>query len=65
LDQTPAQMAAFQDTIFAQDAPIVCSQRPKRLPLGSGELPGPLDRVSSAYRRYLLRIGVQTGVIRA
>jgi phenylpropionate dioxygenase-like ring-hydroxylating dioxygenase large terminal subunit len=63
LGQTPAEMAAFQDTIFAQDSPIVCSQTPKRLPLVGSELHGPLDRVSAAYRRYLLRMGVQTGVL--
>ncbi len=63
LNQTPEQMAGFQDTIFAQDAPIVMSQRPKRLPLTQGELHGPLDRVSAAYRRYLHRLGVKTGIL--
>jgi phenylpropionate dioxygenase-like ring-hydroxylating dioxygenase large terminal subunit len=59
-------LIAFQDTIFAQDKPIVQSQRPKRLPIGLDasitEASGPLDRIASAYRRYLKRRDVKTGV---
>lgn len=58
------KLTGFQDTIFSQDKPIVESQRPKCLPLASGaELHGPADRSSSAYRRYLSRVGVRFGVI--
>ena len=56
----------FQDTVFAQDRPVVESQTPKRLPIGIEapvrELHSPADRMSSAYRRYLSRLGVSLGV---
>ena len=56
----------FQDTVFAQDRPVVESQRPKRLPIGKdgkvAEVHGPADRMSSAYRRYLMRLKVVLGV---
>jgi phenylpropionate dioxygenase-like ring-hydroxylating dioxygenase large terminal subunit len=65
LNQTPQQMIAFQTTIFAQDQPIVESQMPKALPLESGEVHGPLDKVSAAYRRYLLKAGVVCGTVRS
>jgi phenylpropionate dioxygenase-like ring-hydroxylating dioxygenase large terminal subunit len=62
--QTPQQLIDFQNIIFAQDRPIVESQTPKALPLEpSAERHGPLDRVSAAYRRYLLRLGVACGVL--
>lgn len=48
----------FQDRIFAQDLPILESQRPKRLPLVGGELHSAADRLSAAYRRYLVACGV-------
>lgn len=55
-------MRAFQDAIFAQDRPIVESQRPRRLPLDPrAELHGAADKASAAYRRYLKRIGVTVG----
>ncbi len=57
-----SQIVAFQDEIFRQDRVIIESQTPKLLPLTTGELHGPLDRVSAAYRRYLSRLGVKTGV---
>lgn len=57
-----ASMRAFQDAIFAQDAPIVASQRPKRLPLDPrAELHCAADKASAAYRRYLARAGVTYG----
>jgi len=66
------ELRAFQDTVFAQDRPIVESQTPKTLPLGNSggigdsgavsEVHGPADRLSSAYRRYLARLGVSLGV---
>jgi phenylpropionate dioxygenase-like ring-hydroxylating dioxygenase large terminal subunit len=61
LGQTPAQMAAFQDTIFAEDSAVVESQSPKALPLNGLELHGPLDRVSAAYRRFLQRLRIECG----
>ncbi len=61
-----AELISFQDSIFSQDKPIVESQQPKRLPIGLEaqfhELSGPLDRIASAYRRYLKRSGVTVGV---
>ncbi|MBN9370525.1 MAG: hypothetical protein ABS53_06810 [Hydrogenophaga sp. SCN 70-13] len=55
----------FQDTVFAQDRPVVESQTPKALPIGRtarvAEVHGPADRVSSAYRRYLQRLGIALG----
>ena len=62
---TEASMRAFQDAIFARDAPIVQSQRPKRLPLDArAELHCAADRASAAYRRYPLREGVRFGTCR-
>lgn len=55
----------FQDTVFAQDRPVVESQTPRTLPIGRTapitEVHGPADRVSSAYRRYLNRLGIALG----
>jgi phenylpropionate dioxygenase-like ring-hydroxylating dioxygenase large terminal subunit len=63
-ESTDEKLTGFQDTIFSQDKPILESQRPKSLPLAAGaELHGPADRASSAYRRYLSRVGVRFGVI--
>lgn len=60
---TDEELAAFQDTIFAQDLLIVQSQRPKRLPLAPGaELNGAADRTSAAYRRFLSQTGIGFGV---
>jgi phenylpropionate dioxygenase-like ring-hydroxylating dioxygenase large terminal subunit len=51
---TDETLRAFQNTIFAQDKPIVESQTPKRLPLNlRAESHGTADKMSSAYRRYL------------
>lgn len=76
-DPTPDdELRRFQDTVFAQDKPIVESQVPRRLPLPAPlrvaaapqagawppEVNGPADRLSAAYRRYLLRLGVRHGV---
>lgn len=59
-------LRSFQDTVFAQDRPVVESQTPKALPLGRdgpiAEVHGPADRMSSAYRRYLVRTGIALGV---
>ncbi len=57
-------LQAFQDTIFAQDKPIIESQSPKRLPLDlRAEAHCAADKMSSAYRRYLQDQGVGFGVI--
>ncbi|MBS3997145.1 MAG: aromatic ring-hydroxylating dioxygenase subunit alpha [Hydrogenophaga sp.] len=60
------ELRAFQDAVFAQDRPVVESQQPKALPIGRDgpavEVHSPADRMSAAYRRYLLRLGVTLGV---
>jgi phenylpropionate dioxygenase-like ring-hydroxylating dioxygenase large terminal subunit len=56
------KLRAFQDTIFRQDQPVLESQRPRRLPLDlRAELHTSADRASSAYRRYLSRLGITFG----
>ena len=56
---TPAEVLRdFQVTIFAQDQPVLESQRPRRLPLSGGEAMGSADRLSAAYRRYLKASGI-------
>lgn len=57
-----AKLREFQDTIFRQDQPVLESQTPKRLPLDlRAELHTAADRASSAYRRYLSRLGITFG----
>jgi phenylpropionate dioxygenase-like ring-hydroxylating dioxygenase large terminal subunit len=57
-----SEMVEFQDRIFAQDRPILESQRPELLPLDlQAELHLRSDRTAIAYRRYLRELGVQTG----
>ncbi|MDR7093693.1 aromatic ring-hydroxylating oxygenase subunit alpha [Hydrogenophaga laconesensis] len=62
---TDQELIAFQDAVFAQDRPVVESQTPRALPVGRtapvAEVHGPADRVSSAYRRYLNRLGIALG----
>lgn len=48
------ELRQFQDTIFAQDRPVLESQRPKRLPLPEHERHAAADRLSLAYRRWLM-----------
>lgn len=56
------KLRAFQDTIFRQDQPVLESQAPRRLPLDlRAELHTAADRASSAYRRYLSRLGITFG----
>jgi phenylpropionate dioxygenase-like ring-hydroxylating dioxygenase large terminal subunit len=57
-----AQLREFQDRIFAQDRPVLESQRPRRLPLTGGEVHSAADRASAAYRRYLEGLGITFGV---
>jgi phenylpropionate dioxygenase-like ring-hydroxylating dioxygenase large terminal subunit len=52
----------FQVAIFSQDQPVLESQQPKRLPLSGGEAMGAADRLSAAYRRYLVACGIAYGV---
>ena len=53
----------FQNTIFGQDQPILESQRPKCLPLKAGaEQHCAADRMSVAYRRFLVDTGITFGV---
>ena len=57
-----SEMVEFQDRIFAQDRPILESQRPELLPLDlQAELHLRSDRTAIAYRRWLKRLGVRTG----
>jgi phenylpropionate dioxygenase-like ring-hydroxylating dioxygenase large terminal subunit len=61
IQATDNEVRAFQDAIFAQDQPVLESQRPRRLPL-AGEAHGPADRASIVYRRFLQSQGVTFGV---
>jgi len=68
LDQTnsDASIRRFQQTIFAQDKPILENQHPKLLPLDPrAETPIRADKVAIAYRRWLSDLGVTYGVIPA
>jgi len=57
-----AEVAAFQERIFAEDRPIVASQRPERLPLNlAEELHLPSDRLAIAYRKYIRTLGLGFG----
>ena len=62
--ESPDQkLVDFQNTIFGQDQPILEAQRPKRLPLSAGaEQHCAADRMSVAYRRFLINTGVTFGV---
>lgn len=61
-DSPDEKLRAFQDTIFRQDQPVLESQSPRRLPLDlRAELHTAADRASSAYRRYLSRLGITFG----
>lgn len=62
-DSSEEKLRSFQDAIFLQDQPVLESQSPKRLPLElRAELHTSADRASSAYRRYLSRLGITFGV---
>ncbi len=61
-DIPEADLIAWQDTIFAQDRPIVESQRPELLPLDlQAELHLRSDRTAIAYRKWLRQIGLTIG----
>ena len=58
-----ADLVAFQEQIFAQDRPVLESQRPRRLPIGPdcGERHVASDRLSLAYRHWLSAQGIAYG----
>jgi phenylpropionate dioxygenase-like ring-hydroxylating dioxygenase large terminal subunit len=61
-DTTESDLVAWQDTIFAQDQPILESQRPELLPLDlQAELHLRSDRAALAYRTWLRRLGISFG----
>jgi phenylpropionate dioxygenase-like ring-hydroxylating dioxygenase large terminal subunit len=56
-------LVSYQDRIFAQDQPILESQRPELLPLDlQAELHLRSDRAAIAYRQWLKELGVRYGV---
>ena len=58
-----AEITAFQQAILGQDKPILENHVYKRLPLDARiEVPSRADAGSSAYRRWLRRIGLRWGV---
>jgi phenylpropionate dioxygenase-like ring-hydroxylating dioxygenase large terminal subunit len=61
-DLAEADLVAWQDQIFAQDRPILESQRPELLPLDlAAELNVRADRTAVLYRRWLRRLGLSFG----
>jgi phenylpropionate dioxygenase-like ring-hydroxylating dioxygenase large terminal subunit len=61
-DLPEADLVAYQDRIFAQDRPIVESQRPELLPLDlQAELHLKSDRTAIAYRQWLRQLGLTYG----
>ena len=66
VESTDSEIKRFQQTIFAQDKPILENQHPKRLPLDPRfETPIRADHVAITYRRWLSELGVTYGVIPA
>jgi len=56
------ELIAWEDAIFAQDRPIVQSQRPELLPLDlQAELHLRSDRTAIAYRRWVHQLGLTFG----
>ncbi len=61
-DIPEAELVAYQDKIFAQDRPIVESQRPELLPLDlQAELHLRSDRTAISYRKWLNQLGLTFG----
>lgn len=61
-DTPEADLVAYQDKIFSQDAPILQSQRPELLPLDlQAELHLKSDRTAIAYRKWLKELGLTFG----
>jgi phenylpropionate dioxygenase-like ring-hydroxylating dioxygenase large terminal subunit len=62
-EASDAEIIGFQQTIFAQDRPILENQVPRLLPLDlKAEIPARADAASVAYRRMLRNVGMQYGV---
>lgn len=63
-DVPDEQFIAFQNEVFAQDAWIIETQKPELLPLDlQAELNHKADRLSVAYRRWLIELGVKVGTV--
>jgi phenylpropionate dioxygenase-like ring-hydroxylating dioxygenase large terminal subunit len=61
---TDEQVRRRQELVYAQDAAIVDTQRPERLPLGAGdELHHRTDLLSVRYRRWMREMGVTYGTV--
>jgi len=61
-DMPDSEVSGYQDTIIAQDIPIVQSQRPELLPLDlQAELHLRSDKTAIAYRRWLNALGLSFG----
>jgi len=61
-DLPEQDLLTWQDAIFAQDRPIVPSQRPELLPLDfQAELHLRSDRTAIAYRQWLHQLGLTFG----
>ena len=61
-DISEQELINWQDRIFAQDRPILQSQRPELLPLDlQAELHLRSDRTAIAYRRWLNQLGLTFG----
>lgn len=61
-DLPEADLVAYEDAIFAQDRPILESQRPELLPLDlQAELHLRSDRTAIAYRTWLRQLGMTLG----
>lgn len=65
-ESSDARLRNFQQTIFAQDKPILENQIPKRLPLDPrAETPIRADKSGIVYRRWLTAKGITYGTIPA
>lgn len=65
-ESSDARLRNFQQTIFAQDKPILENQIPKRLPLDPrAETPIRADKTAITYRRWLQAKGITYGTIPA
>jgi phenylpropionate dioxygenase-like ring-hydroxylating dioxygenase large terminal subunit len=65
-ESSDARLRNFQQTIFAQDKPILENQIPKRLPLDPrAETPIRADKTAITYRRWLMAKGITYGTIPA
>lgn len=65
VNNTDGEIRRFQQSVLAQDKPILENQVPKRLPLDpDAEVPARSDKTSNAYRRWLGELGLTYGVIR-